>query len=157
MDPDKRVFVSIYCNSLKAKEAELRVQLETLGKERSKITDQYCRDKIQVAVTLSDKLFKNIFQGEVAEQFANLTAMVLEVAATDPKAEARLAGDKDGYGLKGGPPQDYFVQFVWPAIVSSRGLSTILERSFRHSDNPYLAKRTVVEPRAPAKEGKKNV
>jgi hypothetical protein len=61
---------------------------------------------------------------------------VLEVAATDPRAEARLTGDN--FGLKGGPPQDYFVQFVWPAIVSSRGLSTILERSFKHGDNPYL-------------------
>jgi hypothetical protein len=125
-------------NDLKSKEAELKAQLEKLGKERSKITDQYCRDKLMVAVTLSDKLFKNIFQGEIAEQFKNLTEMVLEVAATDPRAEARLTGDKDNYGLKGGPPQEYFIQFVWPAIVSSRGLSTILERSFKHGDNPYL-------------------
>jgi hypothetical protein len=141
-------------NALKEKEAALKADLEKLGKERAKITDQYCRDKIQVAVTLSDKLFKNIFQGEIAEQFANLSAMVQEVAATDARAEARLSGDKDNYGLKGGPPQDYFIQFVWPAIVSSRGLSTILERSFRHGDNPYI-KTPVVEPKAPAKEEKK--
>jgi hypothetical protein len=139
-------------NALKEKEASLKADLEKLGKERAKITDQYCRDKIQVAVTLSDKLFKNVFQGEIAEQFANLTAMVLEVAATDPKAEARLTGDN--FGLKGGPPQDYFVQFVWPAIVSSRGLSTILERSFKHGDNPY-AKTPADEPKASAKEAKK--
>jgi hypothetical protein len=138
-------------NSLKAKEAELKAQLETLGKERSKVTDQYCRDKLQVAVTLSDKLFKNIFQGEIAEQFKNLTDMVLEVAATDPRAEARLTGDN--FGLKGGPPQDYFTQFVWPAIVSSRGLSTILERSFKHGDNPYIAKPPMVEVKP--KEGSK--
>lgn len=125
-------------NDLKAKEAALKADLEKLGKERAKVTDQYCRDKISVCVTLSDKLFRNIFQGEIAEQFSNLTAMVQEVAATDPRAEARLTGDKDTYGLKGGPPQDFFIQFVWPAIVSSRGLSTILERSFKHGDNPYL-------------------
>jgi hypothetical protein len=142
-------------NALKEKEASLKADLEKLGKERAKITDQFCKDKISVCVTLSNKIFTNIFQGEIAEQFANLTAMVQEVAATDPKAEARLAGDKDGYGLKGGPPQEFFIQFVWPAIVSSRGLSTILERSFRHGDNPYIAKPTVVEPKAPAKEAKK--
>jgi len=140
-------------NEWKSKEAGLKAQLETHSKERAKITDQYCRDKIQVAVTLSDKLFKNIFQGEIAEQFANLTAMVLEVAATDPKAEARLTGDKDGYGLKGGDAQQFFTQFCWPAIVSSRGLATILERSHKHGDNCYLAKPLVAEVKP--KEGSK--
>jgi hypothetical protein len=142
-------------NSIKAKVAELTAQLETLGKERSKVTDQFCRDKLQVAVVLCDKLFKQIYQGDIAEMFFNLTAMVQEVAATDPKAETRLTSDKDGFGLKGGDAQAFFVQFAWPAIVSGRGLADILERTKKHGDNPYLAKPPGVETKAPAKEAKK--
>jgi hypothetical protein len=62
--------------------------------------------------------------------------MVKTIQTTDPKAEGRLSSD--GYGLDGGEAQEFFAQFVFPAIVNGRGLADILERTKKHGDNPYL-------------------
>jgi hypothetical protein len=139
-------------NDLKSREAELKAQLETLGKERGKIQEQYVKDKVQVAVTLSDKLFRQVYQGDVAQMFDSLAVMTREINETDPKSESRLHAD--GYGLKGGDAQAFYTSFVFPSIINGRGLADILEKTKRHGDNCYLAK-PVVEPKSPAKEGKK--
>jgi hypothetical protein len=142
-------------NDLKSKEAELKTQLDKLGKERGKIQEQYVRDKVQVAVTLSDKLFRLLYQGDVAQMFDSLAVMTKEINDTDPKSESRLHAD--GYGLKGGDAQTFYANFVFPNIINGRGLADILEKTKKHGDNPYIKTAVVVEPRAPTKEGKKNV
>ena len=139
-------------NDLKSKEADLKAQLDKLGKERAKITEQYVKDRVQVAVTLSDKLFRQVYQGDVAQMFDSLAVMTREINETDPKSESRLHAD--GYGLKGGDAQEFYSNFVFPNIINGRGLADILEKTKKHGDNPYL-KPPVVEPKAPAKEGSK--
>jgi hypothetical protein len=138
-------------NDLKSREAELKAQLETLGKERGKIQEQYVKDKVQVAVTLSDKLFRQVYQGDVAQMFDSLAVMTREINETDPKSESRLHAD--GYGLKGGDAQTFYTDFVFPSIINGRGLADILERTKKHGDNPYLAKPVVMEVKS--KEGSK--
>ena len=125
-------------NDLKSKESELKAQLARISEDKAKIQEQYVKDKLQVAVVLSDKLFRELFQGKVAEMFSTLAGMVKEISATDPKAETRLNGD--GYGLDGGEAQAFFTSFVFPAIVNGRGLADILEKTKKHGDNPYLKK-----------------
>jgi hypothetical protein len=160
LESEKRRW-SVYQENLsefKTKEAELKAEMEKLSNERSKVQEQYIRDRMQVAVVLSDKLFRQIYQGDIAEMFTTLRDAVKEIAAADPKAELKLSTpDKDGgvYGLKGGDAQQFFVQFVFSSIMADRGLADILERTKRHGDNPYLAKPPAVEPKAPAKEAKK--
>ena len=134
-------------NDLKAKEAALKADLEKLGKERSKLQEQYVKDKVQVAVTLSEKLFRLLYQGEAASMFDALAVMTKEIAEIDPKAENRL--NADGYGLKGGDAQSFYTSFVFPSIINGRGLADILERTKKHGDNPYL------KPPVAAKEAKK--
>lgn len=137
-------------NALKEKEASLKADLEKLGKERAKITEQYVRDRVQVAVTLSDKLFRLLYQGEAATMFDSLAVMTREINDTDPKSESRLHAD--GYGLKGGDAQTFYANFVFPNIINGRGLADILEKTKKHGDNPYI-KPPVVEVKQ--KEGSK--
>ena len=125
-------------NELKSREAKLKEEMAALAVEKNKIVEQYVKDKLQVAVVLSDKLFRELFQGKVAEMFSTLAGMVKEISATDPKAETRLNGD--GYGLDGGEAQAFFTSFVFPSIVNGRGLADILEKTKKHGDNPYLKK-----------------
>jgi len=117
-------------------EAAAKAELERIGREKASVRGALVKEKLALTAALSDKLFKDIFQGEVAKDFEKLAAMTAELYRLDAKFDNRLASDR--YGLPESYALRFYTQFVAVALFNSRGLSDIIGASKKHSDNPYL-------------------
>jgi hypothetical protein len=131
---DKETAASKALAALRDKENRLKNELAELGKEREQHKQARLKELAHDAAAVADKVFRNIFSGQLSKDIETLRALSEEIMSLDGRAFQRLTGD--GYGAES-PAVGFYGKFVFEQLVNGRTLGDILPKCWSHSENIY--------------------
>lgn len=133
---DKETAASKALAALREKENRLKDELTELAKERQAHQQARLKELATDAGALTDRVFRNIFSGQLSKDIETLRALSEEIMSLDGRAFQRLTGDS--YGAES-PAVGFYGKFVFEQLVNGRTLGDILPKCWGHSENIFKA------------------